>query len=71
MDLMMPKMDGIEATSCIKKKYPKIPVIMQTAFNEKENMRRCFEAGCNDFITKPLNKKIISQILEKYLSTVN
>lgn len=71
MDLMMPKMDGIEATCRIKKKYPQIPVIMQTAFSEKENMRKCFEAGCDEFITKPISKKLVRDILERFLLTDN
>ena len=58
MDVMMPEMDGFEACRRIKadKKSRNIPVIMITAYAEKENRIRGIEAGAEDFLSKPLDK---------------
>ncbi|MFY9153417.1 MAG: response regulator [Prolixibacteraceae bacterium] len=54
MDLNMPEMDGFEATRRIKKLFPEMPVIAQTAFAYAEDRDQALKAGCNDFITKPI-----------------
>lgn len=59
MDIQMPTMNGYDATRMIKRKHPTIPVIAQTAYamsGEKEKSR---EAGCDDYISKPLDKKLL------------
>ncbi len=55
MDIKMPVMSGNEATEEIKKKRPGLPVIAQTAFSVREEIEKCKEAGCDDFVTKPIN----------------
>jgi len=53
MDIVMPVMDGITATKHLKKDFPHIPVIIQTAYiTEKE---KALQAGCDDFISKPIS----------------
>ena len=54
MDIQMPGIDGLEATRAIKEIHPDLPVIAATAntFEDEEAASR--EAGCDDFITKPL-----------------
>jgi len=65
MDLKMPVMDGFEATRQIKKLRPELPVIAQTAFTSKEIREKAAEAGCDRFITKPINKtELLELILE-------
>lgn len=58
MDILMPEMDGIEACRQIKgvKRYRDIPIVMVTAHNESEYLESAFNAGANDYITKPVNK---------------
>jgi PAS domain S-box-containing protein len=55
MDLRMPIMNGLETTTELKKKFPKIPVIAQTAFAMEGDRNKCLTAGCDDYITKPIN----------------
>lgn len=57
LDVMMPKIDGLEVARRIKsdESLPFIPVIMQTALDTTENMVQGFEAGADDYITKPIN----------------
>ncbi len=72
MDLKMPKVDGFEATRRIKLLNPNIPIIAQTAFSYQKDRKKALDAGCNGFITKPLEKAQLYAIIEKALdSTLN
>jgi PAS domain S-box-containing protein len=62
MDVQMPDMNGIEATKLIKEFRKNLPVIAQTANAIAEEKQKCYEAGCNDFVTKPIN---ISELFQK------
>src|ERR1700704_2668689 len=60
LDVMMPKMDGMEVVRRLKakresKELPFIPVIMQTALDSTENKVEGLDAGADDYITKPIN----------------
>lgn len=67
MDLKMPVMNGLEATKKIKQTNPKLKIIAQTAYSTNEEKEKAFSAGCDDFISKPIEKKKLSEILNKYL----
>ncbi len=56
MDIKMPVMGGLEATGQIKKLKPEIPIIMQTAFASSVDEQKSFQAGCDDYISKPIKK---------------
>lgn len=62
MDIQMPVMDGYKATREIKKINRNIPVIAQTSFAMANEKERCIKAGCDDYITKPLD---IDNLLSK------
>jgi len=68
MDIQMPVMNGFEATRQIKKTHPELPVIALTACAMKGDDEKCFAAGCDDYLTKPIDRKKILQTLAKYLS---
>lgn len=57
MDLKLPVMDGIEATTEIKKIDPDIPVIVQSAYSSPEEITRSFNAGCADYLVKPIDSR--------------
>jgi len=63
----MPKMDGIEATKIIKSLYPNMVVVVQTAFILSGEERMCQEAGCDEFITKPIRLKYLLDTINRYL----
>ena len=54
-------------SSEIKKIMPSVPIIAQTSFAMSEDRQKCFEAGCDDFITKPLNIDELYRKIEKHL----
>lgn len=67
MDIKMPRVDGYEATKIIKRSSPKLKIIAQTAFSRDEDIKKAYEAGCDDFIAKPINFQALNAILDKHL----
>jgi len=65
MDLKMPGMNGLEATKHIKEKHPDLPVIAQTSHALSGDAHRALQAGCDDYLTKPINKNILLKTIEK------
>ena len=60
-------MDGIEATRQIRKLSITIPIIAQTAFAFDQDRVRITEAGCDDYLTKPLTPDSLKATIEKYI----
>ena len=67
MDMKMPLVTGFEATRIIKGIRPGIPVIAQTAYAMEDERRKCLEAGCDDYITKPIKQSSLLYLMDKYL----
>jgi CheY-like chemotaxis protein len=63
----MPVMDGLEATAEIRKVNRDIPIIAVTAFALSDDRNRCINAGCTDYLTKPLIKEKLFTTIEKYI----
>jgi len=68
MDIKLPEMDGVEATKEIRQIIPTTPIIAQTAFAMKGDEEKFIEAGCNDYISKPLKAENLIRKLKSYLS---
>ncbi len=68
-DLLMPELDGFEFTRRVKKsaEFSHIPVIAATACVFEEDQNRCFEAGCSDFLTKPIRNEELLAMIQKHL----
>lgn len=67
MDIKMPVMNGYAATMEIRHINPKLPIVAQTAYAFSEDRQKAEAAGCNDYITKPINSKDLFEMLQKYL----
>lgn len=68
MDIQMPEMDGLAATKELRARgFHAIPIIAMTANAMKGDREICLEAGMNDYITKPVKREIIFEIIEKWL----
>ena len=68
MDIKMPVMDGYEAIRKIKQIRKELPIIVQTAYAMEEEREKSLNAGCNDYIAKPLRSKELLSIMSKYLT---
>ena len=72
MDILMPNMDGYQATQCIRhlndKKKAEIPIIAMTANAFEEDKKRAFDAGMNEHIAKPID---IEKLRVAILSVLN
>ncbi len=67
MDIRMPLMDGYEATLIIKKEKKEIPIIAQTAYALKGEREKSLAAGCDNYISKPIDAKELLAVVGKYL----
>ncbi|MBN2830162.1 MAG: PAS domain S-box protein [Candidatus Cloacimonetes bacterium] len=67
MDIKMPEMDGFEATKQIRMIDSDIPIIAVTAYAYDTDKILAMEAGCNNYVSKPIDVRILKSMLEKYL----
>ena len=55
LDIKMPGMDGIQVLCTLKKKFPRMKVIMVTALETRDKIEECLRLGADNYITKPLS----------------
>ena len=67
MDLVMPDVDGFQATGMIREQDREIPIVAMTAKALKADREDCLEAGMDDYISKPVSLDELKQTLKKYL----
>ncbi len=65
MDIKMPQMNGYEATREIRKFNKNVVIIAQTAYAMASDRQKAIEAGCNDYISKPINREELVTMIEK------
>ena len=70
MDMQMPVMDGVTATREIRRLAPQsaVPIVAMTANVMQEDRQRCFEAGMNDFVSKPIDPDELVAVLLKWIT---
>ena len=68
MDIKMPNLDGLEATKIIRELSATVPIIAQSAFAYEQDRKAAKEAGCNDFIAKPIADDKLKAMIHKWLS---
>ncbi len=67
MDLLMPVMNGYEATRQIKQFRQDLPIIAQTAYAISEDRSHAISAGCDDFVAKPIGKEDLFRKIDRLL----
>jgi two-component system sensor histidine kinase/response regulator len=67
MDLKMPKMNGLDATTLIRNMDEEVPVVMVSTRAYEIDRDAAEKVGCTDFVNKPLSKKSLEEVLSKYL----
>ncbi len=67
MDIKMPVLDGLAATRVIRAESKEVPIIALTALAFYDDRVKALEAGCNDYLTKPLSANLLKETIAKYL----
>lgn len=67
MDMQMPIMDGIQAVEVLRQRNYKAPIVALTANAMKEDREKCLNAGCDDFISKPIDRDQLYEITARHL----
>jgi CheY-like chemotaxis protein len=67
LDINLPDSNGNELVKTIKKKNPKIPVIAQSAYSMLEEIKNSLSLGFDNYITKPIDAKLLLSTMNKYL----
>lgn len=70
LDLRMPNLDGVQFTRALRAstQFQTIPVIVVSAYDDDESRAEARAAGCNDYVTKPIDVDLLTVLLKKYLS---
>jgi signal transduction histidine kinase/CheY-like chemotaxis protein len=67
LDLQMPVMDGYTAAAKIREKQIPIPIVAMTAYVMSGEKEKCLTAGMDDYIAKPIDEKILQEVLKRFL----
>ena len=67
MDIKMPVMGGLEATKAIKEKHPDLPILALTANAFDSDRQLAMDAGCNDFLSKPVSSEECLETIKRYI----
>ncbi|MBR0181531.1 MAG: response regulator [Prevotella sp.] len=67
MDIKMPIMNGLEATKKIKETHPSLPIIALTANAFDSDRQSAFDAGCDEFLSKPISSDLCLKTIAKVL----
>ena len=67
MDIQLPRMDGIEATRLIKSALQHIPIIAVTSYALSNDRAEAEEAGCDDYLAKPISPRDLLAKVDSYL----
>jgi PAS domain S-box-containing protein len=68
MDIRLPDMTGYEVTSHIFEHKPHLKIIAQTAYASTDEKQKALKAGCNDYISKPINRDLLLAMLNKHIN---
>ncbi|ESZ91107.1 histidine kinase-group VI protein [Sclerotinia borealis F-4128] len=66
MDIQMPNLDGLQSTRLIREMGYSAPIVALTAFAEESNVKECYESGMNHFLSKPIRRPALKQVLKKF-----
>lgn len=67
MDIRLPDVNGLTLTRTIKSEKPHIPIIAQTAYASPNDIEECYNAGCDGYLSKPIDPVKMKALVDKYL----
>lgn len=66
LDIQLPDMCGVDVAKTIKKEFPDKKIIVQTAFAMSGEREKILEAGCDEYVSKPIDSKRLLSLIEQY-----
>lgn len=66
MDIQMPNLDGLQSTRLIRQMGYSAPIVALTAFSEESNVKECYDSGMDHFLSKPIRRPALKQVLKKF-----
>jgi CheY-like chemotaxis protein len=67
MDIDMPILDGYATTRELRRRGYQSPIIAVTTNTQPDDPRKCLDAGCNDYLPKPVNRQTLATMLAQYV----
>jgi PAS domain S-box-containing protein len=67
LDIRLPDMNGLDVMRQMKQQNPVIKIIAQTAYAGMDDKQKAYDAGCNDYVSKPLNREVLLSMINKHL----
>ena len=71
LDMQMPKLDGYQTAEQLRRMGFSAPIIALTADAMQGDMSRCIEQGCNDYLSKPIHKATMLQMVSRYVGSMS
>lgn len=69
MDIQMPNLDGLQSTRLIRQMGYRAPIVALSAFSEESNVKECINSGMDMFLSKPIRRPALKQVLKKFTTT--
>lgn len=70
MDIQMPNLDGLQSTRLIRQMGYSAPIVALTAFAEESNVKECYDSGMDHFLSKPIRRPALKQVLKKFSTII-
>jgi len=68
LDIRLPEIDGYDVARTLKKQWPRIKIIAQTAYAMQDDRQKALEAGCDDYVSKPIEKQLLFKMIHTQLA---